>query len=397
MKKLNRNQIAAILVIAFITASVLFTVFYLYPRIQYWKLIEVPGETTLLTRDPDPERTYNAFPKVVRIEKEFNGYENQILAVWYSGNSHVDKNGDGRIYGAYSRDEGQTWTSPFEIYDDPNLDCRNIGICYAPNGTLTIFFSKVNVSKMDTKFEAWEDFGYILSEDGGETWSEYHSLIHKQEYAEMGIATGNGYGDPVLIGDSIYILCYGYPNVTYEETHVAFMLQSNDNGTSWDLVNEISLETGISTSEADFWYENSLLFGFSRTQNTDKRYLYYIESSDTGMTWDLYRTDVLGDCPDIFRISDGRYIVAIRQTGGSNTYLGYFTLPSDFPTNDASQKHAVLDGLQVKCLSKATFGVSHGDVAYPSIIQLKNNRILCVYYDIDAGGVFAKIVHESDL
>lgn len=399
MKKLTSKQILALIIISLVVASSLFVIFYVYPRIEYWKLEEVPGQETLITDNPDPDKTYNAFPKVIRIEKEFNGYENQILAVWYSGNSHVDSNGDGRIYGSYSRDEGVTWTAPFEIYDDPSRDCRNIGIVYAPNGTVVIFFSKVNVTTMQNgdKFGAWEDFGYITSDDGGNSWSAYNSLIHGEEYETMGIATGNGYGDPVYIDDSIYILCYGYPNATFDETHVAFMLQSDDNGTTWDLISELSLNSGISTSEADFWWENSLMFGFSRTQNTDQRYLHYIESDDLGQTWTINSTTILGDCPDIYRMSDERYIIAIRAFDGPNRYLGYFTLPQNFASLSDSEKESQIDAIEVKCLAKTSFRASSGDIAYPSIIGLNDGKILCVYYDIDAGGIFAKILDESDI
>jgi len=216
----------------------------------------------------------------------------------------------------------------------------------------------------------------------------------------MGIITGNGYGDAVFINGKIYILCYGYPDIEFEETHVAFLLTSDDNGETWELESNLSLNTGTSTSEADFTYSNeqNLLFGFSRSQNTDPRYLYYLESSDKGTNWNhLMKLGAQGDCPDIFRLSDGRYIVIIRAYGNRNVYMGYFTLPSEFPSLSYANKTNLLENIKIECMVKGTFGTSHGDIAYPSIVSLEDGKIMIAYYDIGAGGVFAKLIDEENI
>ena len=366
-------------------------------RYDYWQLNEVPGESTQISRD-DTHETYNAFPKVVRTQDVSVNPNGMILAVWYSGDSHVDSNSDGRILGSFSEDDGSSWKTPTIVYDDIQYDCRNIGILCAPNGTLVIFFAKVDATKENENKELiWVDFGFIKSYDHGNTWSAYVSMQTQLEQSHLGIKSGNGYGDPVIVDGTIYILCYGHAVEGTETTHLTYLFNSTDNGESWKVGNAISPGDDLSTSEADFWYADNLLFGFTRTQNTDKRYLYYFESPDLGKSWGTpQKTNILGDCREIMQLSDGRYLVAIRAYLDSTaTYLGYFTLPKDFATH--SDKQEYYEKIELKCLVSTTFGQSVGDGSYPSIISLEGNKILVVYYDIGAGGVFSKICSESDL
>ncbi|MHA1339469.1 MAG: sialidase family protein [Promethearchaeota archaeon] len=374
------------------------------PYFEYKKLKEVEGTKILISKG-DLNGDYNAFPKAIKINHPNSEYNGVILAVWYSGNAHVDKNSDGRIYRSFSHDNGQNWSDPFEIYDDPTLDCRNIGIVNALNGTIILFFAKMDAFEYRKSSKtAWKDFGFIKSYDGGNTWSEYISIINQSDFQSHNITNGNGYGDPVFVNGSIYISCYGTtsPNSSASNlTHMAYILKSDDNGESWSLhstFSEDSIKCSISTSEADFLYNqsNNLLFGFSRTQNLRRRYLYYFESSDLGLSFDKFMaTNILGDCPDIFRLSDGRYIVAIRAFAKTYPYLGYFVLPADFATN--SNRYAICQNLKIKCMAKPKYGTKSSDIAYPSIVGLDNGTILVVYYDINGGGIFGKIIEEKNL
>ncbi|MBD3351958.1 MAG: hypothetical protein GF364_10780 [Candidatus Lokiarchaeota archaeon] len=395
---MDRLKVAVILILMVVLAGISYILSQYY---EFWCLNEVEGEEILVSKGYDGDRGYNAFPKVVRIHSTDSEYHNdELLAVWYNGDSHVDSNSDGVILGSYSQNNGSSWGTPFLIYDDPSLDCRNIGLICAQNGSLIVFFAKVDVSKIENKVEAWTDFGYIISYNGGESWTTFRSIINQEQFESMSIITGNGYGDPVCIENEIYVLCYGYPQTTLDETHVAFLLTSNDNGETWILKSNLSLSMGISTSEADFWYNSTqdLLFGFSRTQNTDPRYLYYFDSTDRGTSWlHLKQLNIQGDCPDIFQLLDGRYLVVIRAYGKQNVYVGYFTLPSNFAGISFEDKENILENIEIKCLKRTTFRSSHGNVAYPSIASIDGEKILVVYYDIGAGGVFGKIVSENAL
>ena len=208
----------------------------------------VSGDSIVISQN----RPYNAFPKVVRINHPKSTINNTILAAWYSGNEHVDTNNDGWIMGAISSDNAESWSQPFLIYDDKMLDCRNIGLVCAPNGTLIIFFAKVDISKIRNKRAAWKDFGFIKSYDGGYSWTNYYSLLNQTDFLTHNITSGNGYGDAVVVNGSIYILCYSFTPQTAQESHMSYLLCSNDNGESWVFKNNLSLGSGISFSEARF-------------------------------------------------------------------------------------------------------------------------------------------------
>lgn len=367
-------------------------------NLHYRKMTPIPGNTMVISQN----RPYNAFPKVIRITHPKSTINNTILAAWYSGNNHVDTNSDGWIMGVISTDNAQSWTPPFLIYDDKTLDCRNIGLVCAPNGTVILFFAKVDVSKIRNKRVAWQDFGFIKSYNGGHTWTEYNSLLNQADFRNHQITSGNGYGDPVIIDNSIYLLCYGFTPENAQETHMSFLICSKDNGESWEFKNTLALGSGISFSEADFWSDHGLLFGFSRTEDKPFRYLHYFESSDVGQSWSVISpTNIQGDCPEIIRLSDGRYLVAIRSYSSYGfhptnfVFLGYFCLPSDF--TNRTDKVSLYKHLNLKCLAKPKFGTKRGDLAYPSIILLGEGQILVIYYDISNGGIIAKTVKESNL
>jgi hypothetical protein len=369
---------------------------YLVRWSAFNQLQETPGSKTLLSRD----RTYNAFPKAVRVTSGNAETQGDILAVWYSGNAHVDPDSDGIIVGARSTDDGQSWSAPAVIYDDPTLDCRNIGLVCAPNGTLVLFFAKMDArTYRDDKYNSWKDFGIIKSYDGGRTWTAFESLLDNPGLVVRGIETGNGYGDAVVVGGDLYIACYGFGPRTTNLTHMSFFLKSPDNGETWSVISAFEESmTDVSTGETDFVYSQpeDLLFGFTRTQTEDPRHLYYFESHDRGTTWTNFtRTNIRGDCPDILRLQDGRYACFIRGFTGDFRYLGYFLLPADFPSNP--NRVALAQQLEVTCFEKGWMDTHYGNIAYSSAVPLPENSLLVVYYSIDEGGVFAKIVAESDL
>jgi Neuraminidase (sialidase) len=393
-RKRHTIMLAAILIIAGIgiTATI---VLFNSKYIEFLTITELPGTTVNISSNA---RLYNAFPKVIRTSDTSSNPRGALLATWYSGNAHVDTSGDGQIWSAISQDEGSTWTPPFLVHDDPSLDCRNIGIARAPDGTLILFFARV---KVDPGKLTWVDFGYITSIDHGHAWQAFVSLISNTSSIVPGAVTGNGYGDPVVIDGTIYIACYGTSSKPAPPDDIAFVLASSDNGTTWHQAGIINAATSITANEADFWFSRNgtsdLIFGFTRTSRAEGDMLHYFESGDDGVTWSsLVATGTWGHSPDIQQLSDGRYIVAYRaRTRLGNNHVGYFLLDAGFPW--LASKATAITNIHPRCLARTTYNQGGGDMAYPSLALLDGGMLLVVYYDIAAGGILARIVAETSL
>ncbi|MEX2681688.1 MAG: exo-alpha-sialidase [Candidatus Sigynarchaeota archaeon] len=367
----------------------------MFKRLEYRRIREVAGTIVKIS---DDARRYNAFPKVIRTADMSSCLHGTLLAAWYCGNAHVDTNSDGQIWGAFSADEGRTWSDPFLILDDPSLDCRNIAIARAPDGSLIMFLAKYMV-----KHGRWtnQNFGFTRSSDHGRTWSPFTTLISGNASIVPGAANGNGYGDAVVIDGTIYIACYGNPVPPSPVQYIAFVLASSDNGNTWRHASTINAQASVTASEADFCIApgacGDVMFGFTRTSIAEGDMLHYFESTDRGRSWSpLVPTNVWGQSPDVQQLADGRYIVAYRARSKSkNYYVGYFLLDEDFPS--LTDKIDVLKRIEQGCLVRTTFNQPGGDVAYPSVTTLDGSKLLVVYYDIGAGGVFGKIIDEARL
>jgi hypothetical protein len=159
--------------------------FTMLKHLEYPRIKDVPGTVVKISSDA---RRYNAFPKVIRTSDTSTDPRGALLATWYSGNAHVDTDGDGQIWGAISADEGATWSAPLLVHDDPALDYRNVGIARAPDSTLILFFAK---AKVEPGKLTREDLGYISSVDHGRTWGAYTSLISNTNSIVPGAANGH--------------------------------------------------------------------------------------------------------------------------------------------------------------------------------------------------------------
>jgi len=353
-------------------------VYFLLPRIEYETITGLGNSPVKIST----ENPYNAFPKVLRVNSTTNASLSYLFAIWYSGDDHIDSKSDGKIYGAFSHDEGMTWDSPRIIYDDPTLDCRNYGIVQATNGTIILFFAKaaVHVPPFDTN--EWKDFGVIRSYNNGLNWTTFDSLLvddNGTTLVSLGSNSGNGYGDPIVENNQILIECYG---------DKAFWLKSQDNGETWTYLSILDGNPSVTMNEADAIKIGNKIFGFSRTGANEQEKLYYFESLDNGLTWKVKPTNIFGHCPDIIQLPDGRFIVTIRARSTLlNYYIGYFTLPATF----ASENFETIEisNLSAKCLIKTEFG-QRRDIAYTSTVICKDGSLLVVYYNIAAGGVFAQ-------
>jgi len=126
---------------------------------------------------------YFAWPTVTKLDGK------RLIAV-SSGmrNAHIDI--EGRVVCWYSEDEGKTWSEP-QVIADTVLDDRDAGVVYWNGKIIVSWFcaSKEYYRNYDRdKYAEWVKSipdeldtklmggNYIISEDGGETWSEVYNM-----------------------------------------------------------------------------------------------------------------------------------------------------------------------------------------------------------------------------
>lgn len=149
---------------------------------EYTYVIDNALKTVVCHKGNEPYG-YFAWPTVTKLDGK------RLMAV-SSGmrNEHIDI--EGKLVCWYSEDEGKTWSEP-QLLQDTVLDDRDAGVVYWNGKIIVSWFcaSKEYFRRQDRdKYADWasgipDDLdtklmggNYIISEDGGKTWSEIYSM-----------------------------------------------------------------------------------------------------------------------------------------------------------------------------------------------------------------------------
>ena len=149
---------------------------------QYTYVLDDANKTVVCYKGED-EYGYFAWPTVTKLDGK------RLIAV-SSGmrRAHIDI--EGKLVGWFSDDEGKTWSEP-RVLADTLLDDRDAGVVYWNGKIIVSWFcaSKVYyINNNASAYGAWaegidDDYdtkymggNYIISEDGGETWSEIYNM-----------------------------------------------------------------------------------------------------------------------------------------------------------------------------------------------------------------------------
>ena len=297
----------------------------------------------------DAGGTYEAFPDVVKLQ---NG---DMLCVFYAGYSHVALPCErlpkgGRIVGCRSTDAGRTWGPP-QVVADTELDDRDPSICQLRNGTLICNFFRSQYTIEGRKriklpgFERTCDTFIVRSLDGGHTWEKDAQLIPSpfDDY--------HACSEPIreLADGTLILPTYGRNK---GKPSVAALVRSKDGGKTW----------GDATIIQDdhSHYEPSVIQLPDRSLLCTLRPCMCIaRSTDLGRTWTpRKRMGWSGDASYLLRTSKGIILNAHRRPGTSVEYS---------TDNGATWSKPV----QIDTCSGA----------YPSMAELDDGTILCVYYN----------------
>ena len=149
---------------------------------EYTYVVDNALKTVVCYKGNEPYG-YFAWPTVTKLDGK------RLMAV-SSGmrNEHIDI--EGKLVCWYSEDEGKTWSEP-QLLQDTVLDDRDAGVVYWNGKIIVSWFcaSKEYFRRQDRdKYADWalsipDDLdtklmggNYIISEDGGKTWSEIYSM-----------------------------------------------------------------------------------------------------------------------------------------------------------------------------------------------------------------------------
>ena len=323
------------------------------------------------------------------------------LLVVFSGDrdAHVCPHGKTQL--VRSRDGGKTWSGPETINDTP-LDDRDAGIAALRDGTLLVRWFTLYVSptgwnrhldlKGRTRFErkvTSEDIdrwgpvtgdkragrrGHWLrrSTDNGKTWEATIRVAGTSPKPPIELADGR----LLMIGNNCYDRVGKTSRVVVEE--------STDKGRTWRVIATLGMfpdDQGAYLGEPHMveaapGHIVAMIRHERRPRNTKLHagYLHQADSTDGGRTWtDWRKTAIWGKPPHLLKLADGRLLVSYghrRKPYGQRACIS----ADGGKTWDYAREILIRDD------------APNGDLGYPASVQMDDDTILTVYYQIDKPG-----------
>ncbi len=277
---------------------------------------------------------YQAFPDLCRLK---NG---DLMCIFYAGYTHIsfpspEHPKGGAIGAILSKDEGETWSEPRILFDSP-ADDRDPSICCLPDGTLLCNYFNYD------KNQAIE-VCLIRSTDNGETWSE-------PEVVAPSFATST----PIRRLRSGRLVMPVYTVDGNGKRAYAAVILSDDKGRTWSSPHPIGLKAEKIIDETDIYErKDGTLLAVCREVMVGS------VSKDGGKHWsEVYPLGFVGHCPYLLMTKQGVLLMGHRVP---QTSLHY-----SVDEGRTWQGSVLIDNF---------IG------AYPSMVNLKDGSVLCVYYE----------------
>jgi Neuraminidase (sialidase) len=288
---------------------------------------------------------YAAFPDVCRLR---NG---DLYCVFYCGYGHVSTPNDkwpkgGRIMAVRSSDNGTTWSKPV-VAIDTDRDDRDPSVACLKDGTLLLNWFTLQKNQVAVFL--------ARSTDHGKTWSEPVQLKLDSPYSFACSAPVRQLPDGSLI---LGLYCED------EKTKRTFgaTVKSYDGGKTWKDLAYIGEKAGVHLDpETDVVrLKDGKLLAALRSSKVD---MHYALSDDAGKTWGPVRSfGFKGHCPYFLRQSSGVILLAHRVPATSLHWTS-----DEGNTWNGPVKIDTVGG------------------AYPSLVELPDGVVYCVYYEEGKG------------
>lgn len=293
---------------------------------------------------------YAAFPDVCRLK---NG---DLYCVFYSGYGHVSKPNaawpkGGRIMAVRSKNQGQTWSKPEVAIDTPRDDRDPSVTCLRDGALLLVWFCPCPDQKGKNEIIVM----LARSTDGGKTWSEPARL-------ELDSPYWFACSTPVReLADGSLILGL-YHHVAGRQAAFGATVKSYDGGKTWKDLALIGQDAGKPLdAETDVIpLADGKLLAALRAAKID---MHYALSDDLGKTWGpVQPLGFVGHCPYFLRHKSGVILLGHR-------------LPATSLHWSADEGRTWHGPVQIDSVIGA----------YPSMIELPDGLVYCVYYEEGKG------------
>jgi len=304
------------------------------------------------------------FPVMLKLK------DGSLFAVIRGGAPHIGIKG--RLDWVGSKDGGKTWSAP-QVIVDSQWDDRNPAVGQMADGSIVVAYSEASTYSPEGKFD--KSFGnydmyYVISQDGGKTWSAKQKLFYGP------LKGGSPFGKIIVLADGTALMAvYGWRDENYKGVdqlptgapYYSGVIRSHDNGRTWgewSLIAPGYNETAL-VSAAD-----SSLLALLRSGD-QSRNIWQAESRDTGRTWSQPHP-ITGNSQhpaDAILLNSGHLLLCY---GNRVEPLGVQAMLSGDYGKTWDRDHRTA----IAWISLST------DCGYPSSIQLDDGTIVTMYYSV---------------
>ena len=293
-----------------------------------------------------PSNNYLAFPELIKVK-------DSLISIFSSGEAHANST---KQIMARSDDNGLTW-----IFKD-----------FFINSSQTFDTSLLNDIMNNGDYFNLKVFD-IKKQNGTISITINNNItVNGYSYAP--------WGKPIFYNSKWLRLAYG----TIENRSETILIQSNDNGSTWQYVSTVASVENRKFSEAALLEVSGKLLAVIR-EDTDqtKRYLVSAFSNDAGQNWILnerFNPDLInGVQPHLIKISNENIILLAADRTGITGFdaAGKINNTADI-TGIAAWKST--DGGQTWSNRFMLAAMYSTDGGQPWAIQLSNNQIGCIFY-----------------